>query len=515
MPSIDHKTDRHGIIDRRDGEYICFPDVLFADGRLIVAYNEADRHVTPDRRALRVRNSMDNGATWSEIIRVSETISHCPRLVKLQADEILISDISNRFYRSTNNGLTWKERTVSGLSHDMLDRIIDLGEGVYLTTGHTHRGTADQPAIRQAPPEQMVFRSDNQGQDWLPISVIGRERNLALCEASMILLPDGRIAAIMRENSFVYEPMYVSFSDDAGDTWSTPAPTPLIGHRPTMGLIPDGRLLITYRNVGPDMGTCAWLGSLEELLSDFKVQGRHENPANPVLTKEGLRVRNHAGANSVVRYALRPFTDPRSAKATLEAEIKVDQAEKNGCGLRLGVWWRIGPDYIQPEMKDIHPISIPAGQFNIIRLEYDSGRITLFINNEARANITVEEDQADTRPIMFGAPYPFEENAVDCTWKRIRQSLEEPWVRRCYRWEWRAEDGLPDQWALDNILELKNDRYAAAPDFGYSGWTALTDDAFFCVHHFGGGTEEGYKPLFSSHIIGTRFYLSDFKNIQT
>jgi len=512
MPSLTDKANRHVIIDRRDGEYICFPDVIMADdGRLIVAYNESDRHVTPDRRALRVRQSLDEGKNWGEIINMGDHMSHCPRLVMLDKGEILLSDSNRIFHNSQDNGDTWQRLDVAGPAHDMIDRVIDFGDDTFLTTGHAHRGTAEQPAIRQAPAEQMVYRSDNRGQNWLPISVIGRERNLVLCEASMVRLEDGRVLALMRENSFVYEPMYLCISEDEGDTWSDPMPTPLIGHRPTMGLIPDGRLLVTYRNVAPDMGTSAWVGTLDELLGDFKVQGRHENPANPTLTSEGLRVSNDAGFDSVVRYALRPLTDPRSATAMLEAEVRVDEAGENGCGLRLGVWWRMYPDAIVPDVENAQPIAITPGQFNTIRLYYAKGRVTLYVNNEERATIVLDDDHADTRPIMFGAPYPFEDNNVDCMWKRISLTTDEPHLQRQYAWDWESAAGLPDQWAQNNILELKNDRYAAPPDFGYSGWTTLKDGSFFCAHHHGGGTKKGYEPLFTSYIMGTRFSLGDFK----
>jgi hypothetical protein len=60
-------------------------------------------------------------------------------------------------------------------------------------------------------------------------------------------------------------------------------------------------------------------------------------------------------------------------------------------------------------------------------------------------------------------------------------------------------------------LELKNDRNADSPDFGYSGWTSLEDGTFFCVYHHGGGNDEGYEPLETAYIMGTHFSLDDFK----
>ena len=124
--------------------------------------------------------------------------------------------------------------------------------------------------------------------------------------------------------------------------------------------------------------------------------------------------------------------------------------------------------------------------------------------------VNVNCDHADTRPIMFGAPYPFENNGVDCTWRNVRLDITEPAYDRHYLWDWESRDGIPDAWAHSRILELRNDRHAAAPDFGYSGWTTLPDGRLFCAYHHGGGTQEGYEPLHTSHVAGTWFSLNDF-----
>ncbi|MCJ2164601.1 MULTISPECIES: sialidase family protein [unclassified Pseudodesulfovibrio] len=512
MPSLSDHPDRHVVIDRREGHYLAFPDVIRArDGRLIVIYNEADKHVRPTRRVLVVKISEDNGHTWSRIIYPDSPRSHSPRLHRFGNASLLISDSSRIFHTSRNNGDTWNPFPATGLTHDMHDRIMNLGNNVWLTTGHKHVGQEEHPAIRQPPTEQIVFRSADQGHTWEQISVLAAHRNLVLCEASMTRLPDGRILALMRENSFVFEPMYLCISEDDGASWSDPVPTPLMGHRPTMGQISDGRLLVTYRNVGPDWGTCAWLGTADELMSGFRVHGRAVDPANPIFTPEGMHVSNEAGKLSVVRYALRPMTDPRTATARLEAEIRVDAADKNGCGLRLGTWWRLYPDRMVPDVEDGQPVPLPPGRFNTIRLEYAAGKVMLHVNNELCTEINVPADHAETRPVMFGAPYPFEDNMADCTWRRVSLNIIEPAYRREYAWNWNAGDGLPDQWVQDHILELRNARHAAAPDFGYSGWTELDDGKFFCAYHHGDALAADYEALLSAFVAGTWFTLDDFR----
>lgn len=511
MPSLSDDPTRHVVIDRRPGRYIAFPDVIRTGKEsLVVAYNEADKHVRPTSRVLVVKTSRDNGKTWSEPIYLDSPTSHCPRLYMASDNELIISDSSRIFHRSLNNGRSWIPFPTTGLTHDMHDRIMSLDNNVLLTTGHRHLGSEKHPAIRQPPTQQMIFRSKDHGLNWATHSILAEHRNLVLCEASMTRLPDGCILALMRENSFVFEPMYCSISTDNGASWSAPVDTPLMGHRPTMGLLPDGRLLVTYRNVGPDWGTSAWSGTVNELMSGFRGHGLAADLNNPTFTQDGMRIHNTPGSESVVRYALRPMTDPRTATATLEAEVRVDTADTNGCGIRFGTWWRLTPGNITPDAKESFSTPLPTGQFNRIRFHYADGVVTLHVNDTKAAAISVDPDHAETRPIMFGAPYPFEDNGVDCIWRRVNLNIMEPAYERKYTWHWKAENGLPDHWVRDHVLELRNDRHAAAPDFGYSGWTRLKDGTFFCAYHHGGGTEAEYEPLHSSHIAGTWFTLDDF-----
>jgi hypothetical protein len=511
MPSLTTHPSRHTVIDRRDGHYLCFPDVVRTDtGTLLVAYNEFDKHVGT-RRALLFKESTDNGRTWGEARPMDIPQSHCPRLARLDGGELMLLDDAGPFiHRSQDHGRTWQTTKSGVLVHGIMDRPVQLDDGVLLTTGHMHRGTFPHPAIRQANTEQMVYRSEDAGLTWAPLSVMTRQRNLVLCEASMALLPDGRLLALMRENSFVYEPMYLCVSHDQGCTWSDPQPTPLIGHRPCLDLTPGGDLLVTYRNVGPDGGTCAWLGSEGGLTDDFKPHGRHPDPENPIPTPDGLHVCNDAGPDRVVRYALRPLTDPRSAAATLEAEVRVDQAGANGCGLRLGTWFRIFPDRIEAEAENSRPVPLKPGRSHHIRLDYAAGCVTVSVDGVPQAKVSVDADHADARPVLFGAPYPFEDNEVDCLWQRVRLTVREPALLRDYTWEWTPRDGLPDQWVRSHVLELMNDRNAAFPDFGYSGWTALDNDEFLCAYHHGGGNDEDYEPMHTAHVMATRFCRDDF-----
>lgn len=517
MPSLDCAADRHVIIDRRSGQYLCFPDVcLMDDGTLLCAYNEFDQHVGT-RRSLLLKSSLDAGRTWSAPRILRAVDSHCPRLSKLSGGVVgLVDDAGPVILWSADNGRNWSEHPGAGLMHGLIDRMLELDGETLFTAGHLHRGTQPRVKIRQAPTEQMAYVSTDTGKHWVPLSVIANEHCLVLCEASVVRLPglgksgQPRLLALMRENSFVGEPMYFSISDDGGVNWSLPAPTPLIGHRPTLGWTRSGKLLVTYRDVGADPGTKAWLGTLEELCSGFAVHGLHPGRGNPVLTAEGLLVKNSAGPSAPVRYFLRPLTDPEFAFAEFEAEVLVRKADKNGCGIRLGLWWKLYPDCIVPDAEGAGAISWEPDIFHAVRIVYEPGLCRLFVDGVACGEYPVNPMDGDTRPVFVGAVARKADNACETVWRRLRLTTREPRQGREYYWSWDHTMGLPDAFIDDRVLELRNDRLASPADFGYSGWVETADGEFFCAYHHGGGAEPDYRESYSAHVAGTWFTEKDF-----
>lgn len=526
MPSLDAAQSRHVVIDRRSGQYLCFPDVCLADdGSLVCVYNEFDRHVGTRRRLL-IRRSGDQGRTWgapASPLDAHGVQSHCPRISRLADGSLgIIDDAAPSLLHSRDNGLSWTRREAVGIGHGLLDHLRELGDGRLFTAGHAHLGTEPLPKIRQAPTEQVCYHSRDRGGAWQRLAIIAREDCLVLCEASVIGLPgpgvggQPRLLALMRENSFVGEPMYFCISEDGGASWSAPAPTPLVGHRPTLGWTRSGRLLVTYRDVGPDLGTKAWLGGLDELCSDFCVHGLHPAPGSVALTPEGLRVSSAAGPDEAVRYLLRPLTDAACAHADFEAEVLVRAADEQGCGIRLGVWWRLFPDCIVPDADGAGAVAWEPGKPHRVRIVHEPGLCRLFVDGEPRGEYPVDPLDGNTRPILIGATSRKENNACEALWRSVRLDIREPQPggapgqERKYSWRWDHTQGLPDAFVDSRVLELKNDRDAAPGDFGYSGWAELAAGEFYCVHHHAASREPEYLEGYSAHVLGTRFFEHDF-----
>ena len=513
MPSLTDRADRHVIIDRRPGRYLSFPDVgLDAAGNLVVVYREAEEHVAEQAAKLLVRRSADAGRTWSAPEILNDRHGHCPRLTRLPDGALVIlDDATHALYRADAPGEAFVRTLYAGPVMPLPDHLIVLAPDRWLTAGHSHRGSFPHPTTRQPTSEELAFLSTDAGKTFAPLSILAYDPFLVLCEASMVRLPDGRILALLRENSFVYEPMYAVLSADDGNTWSLPRPTPLIGHRPSLGLTRTGQLLVTYRNVGPDPGTAAWLGDLDTLLTDFAVAGRAPEPNELRLTDAGLVIDNPAGATHGARFALRPLTFPERARARLTATVRVDAAEGQACGIRFGGrWWRLFPDRL--EVEDRAPLAWEPGRFHDLVLTYCRGLVTLSVDGRRRARLRVDARAADTRPILFGTPSMTTENAGRHVWRALTLETREPRYERHYLWSWTHRDGLPDAWSRAQVLELDNDRFAAFGDFGYSGWVELPDGRFFCAYHHGDGAAADYERNRSSHIRGVWFTAADFKS---
>jgi hypothetical protein len=106
---------------------------------------------------------------------------------------------------------------------------------------------------------------------WSDPWIVAEHGDADLCEPGLVTSPDGsRLALLLRENSRRYA-SFIVFSDDDGETWSEPRQVPqaLTGDRHTAAYAPDGRLVITYRDMAAESPTrgdwVAWIGTWLDL----------------------------------------------------------------------------------------------------------------------------------------------------------------------------------------------------------------------------------------------------------
>lgn len=106
----------------------------------------------------------------------------------------------------------------------------------------------------------LVFRSDDDGRTWIeselgvvpPHVVAGHHRGVRWqnhgCEPTVVELSTGRLWMVIRTSQ---DNHYQSFSDDGGETWTTPEPSRFYGTMPTLFRLRDGRILHFWCNTTP------------------------------------------------------------------------------------------------------------------------------------------------------------------------------------------------------------------------------------------------------------------------
>ncbi len=285
---LDGRADLQVVVDRDPDHYLGHPSsVLLEDGRTMVMMF-LEGHA---RAALRWHRSEDAGRSWTRQ-PVPEGWNEVPAGWKTPFQEVPIlyrltdPDGRERVHMFTgtrpirrafseDDGHTWSK--LEPLGEDWWGGIVvfadmmRLSDGSYLATLHDDgRFLGPSPGPRGVP-RVYTMRSKDGGMSWTEPELTVAHPVGYLCEAGMVRSPDGaRIAMLMRENSHALC-SYVSFSDDEGATWSPPRqlPAALTGDRHQAVYLPDGRLLISFRDTLPASPTwgdwVGWVGTFADI----------------------------------------------------------------------------------------------------------------------------------------------------------------------------------------------------------------------------------------------------------
>lgn len=245
--------------------------------------------------------SDDAGLTWKRIDDVLPpnyvNFKNCPSIYRLSdpkgnerlwvyamrtmtSAEPLHKDIPGRFEGymprivSEDAGKTWREEPPLGTYENehfknimTFSSIVRLKNGSYLGLYHTRKSTL-------ADPRSVIMQtlSHDGGFTWTEPGVVADGELLGGIDPSepyVFRSPDGdELCCIMRENQRTGTSLMM-FSSDEGKTWSTPVDTPwgLTGDRHHGIELPDGRLVIVFRDVAPGRRDhfVAWVGTYEDI----------------------------------------------------------------------------------------------------------------------------------------------------------------------------------------------------------------------------------------------------------
>lgn len=304
-------------LSRNDHIYECFPDLaLTPAGTLVCIYRECLGHAPFPFSRIAVRRSLDGGKNWhardiltecvveaqvveahrawlpddalagyaetrariTEDWQIGATIN-CPRLLCLaDGTLLLIADITrqgqvvNKAWRSRDGGATWT--APEDLRTEYYGYVPSLTQ---LRDGRILLGL-NIPAQDE---NAGVCFSNDQGMTWSKMTLITRNEDMQLDEASYVELDDGIIVGFGR--NIIAERQHPLggiglkvISRDGGKTWDGPFQTRLLGleGRPKVGRLASGEICMTYRLDLPN--------ELLALRVMTQENAKREKPGNPL-----------------------------------------------------------------------------------------------------------------------------------------------------------------------------------------------------------------------------------------
>jgi hypothetical protein len=279
---LDGDTARQVVVDREAGQYLGHPaTVLLEDGRTILTVYPKGH----GRGAILMKKSEDGGRTWSERLptpanwATSLETPSIHRVIDPQTGHrrlIVWSGLNPaRLAVSEDDGANWSDLQPAGTWGGIvvMSSLERLANGDYMALFHD-----DGRYFFKEPQSTGVFslyqtRSSDGGRTWsFPESILS-DSSMHLCEPGLIRSPDGKsMAVLLRENSRKFNSQII-FSHDEGRTWTAPRALPrvLTGDRHVGKYGPDGRLLISYRDMPPQGDWkgdwVAWVGTWDDLLN--------------------------------------------------------------------------------------------------------------------------------------------------------------------------------------------------------------------------------------------------------
>ena len=513
---------------RSPGRFTKNPDVVrLPQGRLLLVYSDNDAHWSLEEQVLTVLASDDEGKNWTKLAEVDRADLRngderlvTPRLSLLSDGRLVVvvdhddfghfhedQPPGNWLYWSDDGGTTWRRPQKSAISGFEPDRMMELPDGRLSVCSHLMRREAQEYA-------EIISCSDDNGASWYEQATIAHDGYHRFCEGALVVLEGGtRLACVMRESHSGGFPSFVSFSQDFGKTWTDPRMTPFAFHRPYAKELPDGRVLVTGRNVNGGLGTYAWAGDLQKEAGRYEIGGPRTR-YRAELTQEALVIKNAPGYEC--RYCLLP---PESAKSEVlfEAEIKVegDQREAVAFFSISKIHAKSGPVILSvardritltPDRPDLDRLA-DFSRYRTVSIHHRGGLLRVKVDGETLIQSAVFREESQVidhhgghldRRTLFGQ---LGETGISY-WKRVHYEVKNP-TQPVFSFTWSANSGnWPDQYQRDRLIQIHENHpdQKPSPDHGYSSWVLLRDGRIFLVDYTNCGDDPGQSHLVGVHI---------------
>lgn len=243
---------------RDDAVFEGWPDLIRTkSSRMLLVYNECNAHGDRDHSRIAMRSSDDCGRTWSERRHIGPETQHgdnwnsirinqmsdgrilliCDRVIGVETS----AETELYLWESADDGNSWSEGKRIGIHGYCSDKIRELSDGSFMLCVSVFN-------VRSGKTEVLAYRSIDQGKTWSKPVTVAADPRYTFIEPALYECRDGTIAVFLRENSQRGYDGFVSISRDGGKSFGKERSIPLTGmHRPFVGSLSDGRILLSYR----------------------------------------------------------------------------------------------------------------------------------------------------------------------------------------------------------------------------------------------------------------------------
>ena len=523
MRSLESLPRRQVEVWRIVGRFTKNPDLVrFPSGKMMLVFCDVEKHWPEEISRITTLESLDQGETWGRPRVVAEADKRkeeepwvTPRLSLLRDGRLVIlcdhdgsahyhedQPPGNWIWFSSDEGRSWSEPRLIPLPGIEPDRVLELKDGTLITGATVVQRDTQKEAM-------VMMRSTDGGLTWSDLSIVAKDKVQNYTEGAFLVLSNGLLACVMRNENHNGYPSFVTFSTDQGRSWSSTRPLPFSGDRPYAKELSEGRVLITYRNRCGNRGTHGWIGDLTR--AGYRIGATHYGD-RVTLESNALHLRPTPGA--VTRYLLLPPDSYRSdvvMEATLRVNGPPDQSVAAMEVSRLGIGVRVCSNSVwlyderrgdsRPFIEHVHPVDMRT--FHHIRLQVGKGLVSVQLDGKTVIERIIL-DEMPLRETWFGR---IGEGEGEIWWRSLTYFVRNP-GQPDHLWTWWAKLGHhPDQYQIDHMLELHPNPPSKdhQPDNGYSSWVELPDGRIIMVDY----TNRG-DPAPTAHLYGVYFSPDDF-----
>lgn len=225
------------------------------DGSLLLGWTEFYAGNGADHGAARISGtiSTDGGRTWGEKYTLVENDGGCNvmevNFLRLATGEIALFHLQKNT-PSTDCRVIMRTSQDEGKTWSAARQLSPPGRYTGLTNGRSIRLRSGRILLEAwEGGDSFCYLSDDEGRTWRESRRVQPKQGKSY-EPACVELKDGRVLMLMRTGA---GGQFKSVSADGGETWSEPAPTPLVGTAAPVSVsrIPDRGYLLAIWNHNP------------------------------------------------------------------------------------------------------------------------------------------------------------------------------------------------------------------------------------------------------------------------